>query len=242
MRLTTVSKQKLATLLAPVVVIAFIGVLFAEGGQKKAPQGSVFVQDKGKLNILLDGKSIGHEEFEITPSGAGWTAKGTTHLSVEGSPASKVSGTLVLLPGGAPVSYDWTSEADQTKSAHIDFTNGVAKMTLQMQGARPYEQNLTFNSPLIVVLDNNLYHQYALLAHVYDWAHRGTQTFSVLIPQELTPGTITVEATGSASADGKSYEGLKVTTSDIELMLYLDGNHRLMRLEVPSSKAAVVRE
>jgi len=35
---------------------------------------------------------------------------------------------------------------------------------------------------------------------------------------------------------------LKVITTDIEIVLYLDSNHRLMRLEVPASKAAVVRE
>jgi hypothetical protein len=64
----------------------------------------------------------------------------------------------------------------------------------------------------------------------------------VLIPQELTPGTIAVEFTGTASAGGKSYEGLKATTSDIEILLYLDGAHKLMRLEVPSAKVAVVRE
>ncbi len=122
------------------------------------------------------------------------------------------------------------------------FVNGVAKMTLQMQGAHPFEQDFTFPGPLVLVLDNNLYYQYAVLARVYDWSRRGSQTFSVLIPQELTPGTITVDSAGALTAEGKSYEGLKVATSDLEVLLYLDSNHRLMRLEVPSSKAAVVRE
>jgi hypothetical protein len=236
------TKQKSAAVLAVYIVVAFAGALLAPAAQKKAPEGSVLVAEKGKFNILLDGKPIGHEEFEIAPSGAGWTAKGTTHISVQGAPAITVSGTLALMPTGTPVSYEWTSQTDKTNGAHVDFVNGVAKMTLQMQGARPFEQNLTFSSPLIVVLDNNLYHQYAVLARIYDWSRRGLQTFPVLIPQELTPGTINVEGTGPVTADGKSYEGLKVTTSDIELMLYLDSNHRLMRLEVPVSKAAVVRE
>src|SRR5438046_5629 len=77
---------------------------------------------------------------------------------------------------------------------------------------------------------------------VQDKGKRGVQTFPVLIPQELTPGTITVQSTGSASADGKTYEGLKVNTSDLEILLLLDGNHRLMRLEVPDAKVSVVRE
>ena len=92
------------------------------------------------------------------------------------------------------------------------------------------------------MLDNNLYHQYAVLARVYDWSKRGTQSFPVLIPQELTPGTITVDSVGSVSAEGKSYEGLKVVTNDLEIALYLDGNHHLVRMDVPAAKVSVVRE
>lgn len=216
------------------------GAFLLHAGQKKA--GSILTADKGKFNILVEGKSLGHEEFEITPGGSGWVAKGSTHLTVEGAPPTTVTGTLVLAPDGDPISYDWTSRTDKTNGAHVDFTNGVAKMTLQMEGARPFEQELTFNSPMVLVLDNNLYHQYAILSHVYDWTHRGEQTFSVLIPQQLTPGTIKVDSAGTVTADGKSYDGLTVKTADIELTLYLDANHRLMRLEVPASKAAVIRE
>jgi hypothetical protein len=46
-------------------------------------------------------------------------------------------------------------------------------------------------------------------------------------PLELTPDTISVESTGTATAGGKSYEALKATTSD---------------LEVHSTKITVVRE
>ena len=213
--------------------------------QKKSAATSgpvVFVQDKGKLTIKLGGQTVGHEDFEISPSGGGWLAKGLAEIKPPDGGASKVSGSLTLQGNGAPISYEWSSQAEKTNGAHILFANGVASITLEMQGARPFQQDLTFNTPLIAVLDNNLYHQYAVLARIYDWSKRGVQTFPVLIPQELTPGTITVQSTGSASSDGKTYEGLKVNTSDLEILLLLDGNHRLMRLEVPDAKVSVVRE
>jgi len=213
--------------------------------QKKSAATSgpvVFVQDKGKLTIKLGGQTVGHEDFEISPSGGGWLAKGLAEIKPPDGGASKVSGSLTLQGNGAPISYEWSSQAEKTNGAHILFANGVASITLEMQGARPFQQDLTFNTPLIAVLDNNLYHQYAVLARIYDWSKRGVQTFPVLIPQELTPGTITVQSMGSASADGKTYEGLKVNTSDLEILLLLDGNHRLMRLEVPDAKVSVVRE
>jgi hypothetical protein len=203
---------------------------------------SVFAQDKGKFSIKLAGQTVGHEEFEIAPAGGGWLAKGTADIKPPEGAASKVSGSLTLQANGAPISYEWSAQAEKTNGAHILFANGVASITLEMQGARPFQQDLTFTSPLIAVLDNNLYHQYAVLARVYDWSKGGAQTFPVLIPQELTPGTITVESTGSANADGKTYEGLKVSTADLQILLLLDTNHRLMRLEVPDAKVVVVRE
>jgi hypothetical protein len=218
---------------------------FSLSAQKKgAPKSgaSVFTQDKGKFSIKLAGQTVGHEEFEIAPAGGGWLAKGTTEIKPPEGAASKVSGSLTLQADGAPISYEWTAQAEKTNGAHILFANGVASITLEMQGACPFQQDLTFNSPIIAVLDNNLYHQYAVLARVYDWSKGGVQTFPVLIPQELTPGTITVQSTGSASADGKTYEGLKVSTADLEILLLLDTNHRLMRLEVPGAKVVVVRE
>ena len=226
---------------AALVAVAALGL----AAQKKtAPSSgsSVLAMDKGKFTIKLDGQTVGHEEFEISPSGGGWTAKGTTDVKVPDAASAKVTGTLVLQPDGVPISYEWSSQAEKTNGAHILFANGVAKITLQMQGARPFEQDLTFGAPLVTVLDNNLYHQYAVLARLYDWTRRGAQTFPVLIPQELTPGSITVESAGSASADGKSYEGLKVTTADLEVLLLLDSNHRLMRLEVPTAKVSVIRD
>ena len=211
----------------------------AAQSQKKA---ALFAPDKGKFTIQLDGQTVGHEEFEIAPSPGGWAAQGTTNLKTADTPATRVTGALTLQPDGAPISYEWTSQAEKTNGARILFANGVAKITLQMQGARPFEQDMTFNTPIIAVLDNNLYYQYGVLARVYDWSKQGTQTLPVLIPQELTPGSVNVDATGSVTAKGKSYDGLRVTTSDLEVLLYLDSNHRLMRLEVPAAKVAVFRD
>jgi hypothetical protein len=229
-------------------VFALVGVLTLSSlvslaslaqAQKKAP---VFAQDKGKFTIQLDGQTVGHEEFEVSPAAGGWSAQGTTDLKAPDSPATRVTGVLTLQGDGAPISYEWTSQSGKTNGARIVFANGIAKITLQMQGARPFEQDLTFGTPLIAVLDNNLYYQYGVLARLYDWSKRGTQNLPVLIPQELTPGSVIVEATGSASVKGKSYEGLRVTTSDLEVLLFLDANHRLMRIEVPAAKVSVARD
>jgi hypothetical protein len=236
---------KFRTVSLALALAILAGTVFSLAAQKKPAATSspvLFAQDKGKFTIKLGGQTVGHEEFEIAPSGGGWLAKGTAEIKPPDGAASKVSGSLTLQPDGAPISYNWSAQTEKTNGAHIVFANGVASITLEMQGARPFQQDLSFNTPLIAVLDNNLYHQYAVLARIYDWSKRGAQTFPVLIPQELTPGTITVQSTGSATSDGKTYEGLKVSTSDLEILLLLDSNHRLMRLEVPEAKVSVIRE
>src|SRR2546428_3428256 len=193
-------------------IVAFAALsLAAQKKGARAPGAHLFAADKGKLTIKLGGQTVGHEEFEIAPSGGGWLAKGTAELKPPEGAASKVSGSLTLQSDGAPISYDWSAQAETTNGAHVLFANGVASITLEMQGARPFQQDLSFNTPLIAVLDNNLYHQYAVLARIYDWSKRGVQTFPVIIPQELTPGSITVQSTGSATGPRKTFEGLQGT-------------------------------
>ena len=220
------------------------GAAWSPAAQKKAAPG-VLIEDKGKLTIKLGGQTVGHEEFQIAPAEGGWLAKGASDIKPpEGAP-SKVTGSLTLQSDGAPISYEWTTQTDKSMSAHVVFANGVARISIQVKGAdplHPFEQDLSFNTPRIAILDNNLYYQYAVLARMYDWSKGGEQTFPVLIPQDLTPGTVKVLSTGSAIADGKTYEGLKVSSSDLEILLLLDSNHRLIRLEVPEAKVSVIRE
>ncbi|MBZ5700791.1 MAG: hypothetical protein LAN84_02995 [Acidobacteriia bacterium] len=213
--------------------------------QKKgaaAAATGLLATDKGKLRILLDGRQVGAEEFEIAADGGNWMARGAVQLTPADGPATRVTSALRLQPDGAPLSYEWSSQSDKKNGAHILFENGIAKINLEVEGARPFQQELTFASPRIAILDNNLYHHYAILARLYDWSKRGPQVFPVLIPQDLTPGSITVEATGTQTSAGKSYEGLRVSTADLEVLLYLDAQHRLQRLEVPAASVTVVRE
>ncbi|HEY2461367.1 MAG TPA: hypothetical protein VGI16_11185 [Candidatus Acidoferrum sp.] len=228
---------------ATAACLAFCGATSAAPKTSSAKDpASIFVADKGKFEVRQDGQLVGHEEFEISSSAKGWIARGTDEIKPSAGSSARITGNLTLQPDGAPLTYEWTSQADKKNGANISFANGVAKITLQMEGARPFEQTLTFNTPLIAILDNNLYYQYAVLARLYDWSKRGQQTFPVLVPQELTPGTITVESTGSVTADGKSFDGLRVTTADLEVILYLDTNHRMVRLEVPAAKVIVTRQ
>jgi hypothetical protein len=202
---------------------------------------SIFTPDKGNFKILVNGQQMGKEEFEISPNGGDWVARGTSEIqSADG--VTHVSGTLQLHADGTPVSYEWSTQGAKKASSTIGFNGPVATIELRMEGRRPFTQQFTFNSPQIAVLDNNLYYQYAVLAHLYDRDKKGVQSFSVLVPQELTPGSLTVESLGEQdSGGGKKLEELVVKTEDLEVDLFLDGG-RLVRIVAPSTNAEIVRQ
>ncbi len=206
------------------------------------PPSVSLAADKGRFRISANGQPLGTEEFEIRPNGDHWLAQGTTDVKPAQGAATRVTSRLVLQADGTPVSYNWSTEGAKKASADISFQGNVATIVLRVEGAKPFTQQFTFSSPQIVVLDNNAYNQYAVLARLYDRAKMGVQTFSVLVPQEMTPGSVTVESLGEISAGTGKLEELRVKTADLEVDLYLDSSQRLMRLVAPASNAEVVRE
>jgi len=208
---------------------------------RPAPAGAPsFTSDKGKFKILVNGKEAGKEEFEISQTGGDWVARGVSEIqTAQGT--TKITGNLEFRADGTPVKYEWSTEGAKKASASIGFKGTTATIDLHVDGSRPFTQQFTFSSPQIAVLDNNLYHQYAVLARLYDWNKKGAQNFSVLVPQEMTPGTVTVESLGKQDVDGKKLDELSVKSQDLELDLYLDGQ-RLVRIAAPASNAEILRE
>jgi len=209
---------------------------------KPAATAAIFTPDKGKFRIVLDGHAVGDEEFEISRSGETWTARGSTTAHVPGGGDVNAAGQLKLSADGAPIRYEWSAEAQKKATGTVDFVNGTAKCAANLGASSPLMKDFKFDSPRIAVLDNNLYHQYAVLAQVYDWKGGAKQTFPVVIPQDLTPGSISVESLGTQQGGNAKYEALRVSSTDLEILLYVDASHHLMRLEVPSSKVVIERK
>lgn len=201
---------------------------------------SLFSPDRGKFRILVNGQPAGNEEFDIGPNGGDWAAHGSAEIQTPGGVA-RVTGTLDLHPDGTPVRYVWSSQGEKKASSVVTFSGSTATIVLHEAGMRPYTQQFTFPSPRVAILDNNLYDQYGVLASLYDWEKKGVQTFAVLVPQELTPGSVTVESVGSQEVNGKKLEELQVKTADLEVDLYLEGR-RLVRIVSPSANAEILRE
>jgi len=220
---------------------AFSAQAAAQPSPQAAAQNPPLVPDKGTFRILLDGAEIGTEQFETAPSGNVWTVRSETLVRVPGSGETRSSGELRISADGTPLGYKWSAQAEKKTSGSVEFDKGTAKTSIDAGGKEPFLQDFVFPSPRVAVLDNNLYHQFALVALLYNWTAKGRQTFPVLIPQDMTPGSISLESLGARTIEAAQLEALRVNSADLEIVLYFDARRRLMRLEVPAASVAVVR-
>ncbi len=207
---------------------------------RRAGGSSGFSPDHGKFKIMVNGAQAGEETFDLSRDGDNWVAHGVAQVQTSAG-AERVTGNLVLHPDGTPARYDWSTQGAQKAAAVITFNGPVAMIDLHVEGKRPYTQQFTFASPHVAILDNNLYDQFGVLARLYDWQAGGQQTFPVLIPQALTPGSVTVNPLGQQDSSGKKLEELQVRTADLEVDLFLDGK-KLVRIVSPSANAEILRE
>lgn len=201
--------------------------------RSQTPARTPFAEDRGKFDVSVDGKVVATEEFSVAHDGTGWVARGSTEFHMANNGIGHISGELHLNAAGAPLRYQWILTAEKKITSTTTFDGNHAKMSTDIGQATPLEQDFLFTSQ-VVILDNNLYDQYGILARLYNWSTRGPQTFAVLIPQEHQPGSITVEATGN--------QQLRVHTSDIDVFVNVDSSHRVERISVPASKAEIVRK
>jgi hypothetical protein len=51
-----------------------------------------------------------------------------------------------------------------------------------------------------------------------------------------------VESLSQQQVGNAKYDSVRVSSPDLEIMVYLDAKHRMMRLEVPSSNVTIERE
>lgn len=227
------------TVASCVTICGLASIGFSAHAQKR--DTPAMSDDKGKFVISVDGAPVGTEDFSIARAGADWIARGTTELRA-GEGTSRITGELRLNGAVEPLQYMCSSGSGKKITSTTTFAGTSAHNILDLgEGKEPIRQDFKFASQ-VVVLDDNLYYQYEILARTYNWKAGGVQTFAVFIPQEQAPGTITAEAGAPATVDGVKYEQLTMRTPDLEVTLYLDSSHRLMRLIVPASKAEIRRQ
>ncbi len=194
------------------------------------------------------GRKIGTETFEITSGGGRVTARG--HVDIRTLSHGKAVGfhtdpVLILDSQLNPLTYTWRQTDPHHSSLRITFQSSPARVVYHtLKGQRAMED---FYLPKdVVILDDNVFAQYQLLADRYEMTAGGTQKFKVFVPQEASPGTVTVASAGNARIpiNGKSLKlrHLVVTTTSERLDLFVDRRGRLQEVSVPMIDFDVIRQ
>lgn len=239
------------------LLVGFLMTPIALGGEKKSEkkasaataslpgQASAENAERGVFRVFAGGKSLGSESFEIATSAEGTEARAQIELAVGGQ-TSRQTARLSLGPAGLPRSYEWKQEAPKQAFVRVRFTEGKADVEFPAEGGSLDLRQFFFPTPDVVVLDDNVFHHFIFLLRHYDFAKGGRQTVNILIPQEVLPGTVDLEARGSeevaVGTAKRRLERVAVISPDNEISVWVDEQKRVVKIGVPQAGVEVVRE
>ena len=194
-------------------------------------------RDRGTFQILSAGREIGTESFEITSSSEGLKAQGTLQIVGDGGVRMTENAILLIRRGYEPASYERIQKSPRKASVTLAFKDGKASAQYKTpEDTRDVEfQKLPKN---VVILDTNFFHHYTFLVAQYDFLKSGRQEMTALIPQEASPGAVTLEYAGADQGLRK----LVARTDELEIEIWSDDAGRVMRLAVPAARVEVVRK
>ncbi len=201
--------------------------------------------DKGVFSILSENRKIGTETFQIVSTASGYEATGEISLKIPGGPSLSENCSLQLDQNLQPVAYTRRQKAPQQGSVAVHF--GSPETTLISETGEE-TQNRIFYLPEtdLVVLDTNFFHHYTFLLRLYDDSKPGPQHFSVFVPQEAIPGTISLsfqgrenQTAGGVTQDLNHYQ---VVTDQLTMEIWASPDAKIHRILIPLANLEIVRE
>ncbi len=204
--------------------------------------------EAGSFKILFSGQEIGREKFQIVEEGQRVKASAQIRLTVERDTEKVifvVQSTLQFNRFFEPVSYEITQESGANKTkAQVAFKDGVSEASYA-SGKETDTRQIELRKD-VLVLDDNVFHQYIILVKRYDFARGGVQEFSAFVPQQFIAGGVSVSDKGMEdvrlSNQSMKLQHLLVDTGELQISLWLNEKRELLKLAVPKSNVEVVRE
>jgi hypothetical protein len=127
----------------------------------------------------------------------------------------------------------------------VDFSGKLARVRYKTINGNEDDRDFALPSD-VVVLDDNVVHQYQLIIARYQAMGGGKQTLRVFVPQEALPSLLTMEDMGNAATaiDGvtANLRHLVITTDLTHIDLWVDDQQHLERVSVPEAQLEAIRK
>jgi len=211
-----------------------------------APGSSL--NDQGVFRLFLAGRRIGSEKFAIQSTADQTSAQAETEFQIdkEGKPVLiKTTSGLILNSQLVPLTYSWNMKSPQASSLEADFRTKPAKLRYRTVTGEADERDFAL-LPDIVLIDNNVFHHFELLAERYRMTPGGKQVFRAFVPQDALPGELSVEGKGRETVklrgQAEELQHLVVTTDLAQIDLWLDDQRHLQRVLIGAAQLEAVRE
>jgi hypothetical protein len=206
------------------------------------------LNDQGTFEIFSAGKNIGSETFAIHVEGDRIVATGDGHLQIDQNGRHvevQTSSKLLLDTDFEPISYTWSQEGQQSSNLSIDFRSKVAHVQYKQVNGQEDKRDFKLDKD-VIVLDDNVVHQYELALARYDTARGGMQVLRGFIPQEALPGVITLKFVGpeAATVDGDkmTLRHFALTAELAQINLWADDRGHLQVLSSIDQQFQAVRK
>ena len=208
------------------------------------PQGSPS-EDAGVFSIVAGERRIGTEKFKITPIATGFEATGEIQFEMPGSPRTSETSFLRTDDSLRPTSYQRQQKLPKKGAIFVQFGSPESKLTSETETGSD-ERIFYFPDRQLVVLDTNFFHHFAILLRHYASSRRGLQRFNVFVPQEATPGMITLELLGqetlTVGTTTRELNHYEAVTDQVKIGIWADSQGKISRISIPQASLEVVRQ
>lgn len=237
-----------------VVLASLLAVQAAPAKTKNPPPGKVV--DSGTFEIVVDGKRVGTETFNIQDHGATNVTSSLTKV-LAGTTKAEQSATLEMSSAGELIHYDWKELSPGKATSTVEVSQNAVVQHIVMNDAKKPVDLPYMTAPSTMVLDDNFFSHRQLLVWRYLRGSCGTGTdgkqsctpakLGVLIPAQHLVAVISLELVGNEKMNYKGAERdvthLKLMADDVQWDIWTDpaDSYKILRIYIPSNKTEVVR-
>ena len=239
-----------------IAVFFFVLTSFALAEGKAAAAKSATIVDQGSFGIFQSGQRVGTEKFVIRQYPD--SSVTSSELHVDAPPAGAnldQSSELTLLPNGSLSRYVWKQLAPPHNTASIEPKDSSSTMRMVTDG-KSAEQPF-FLTPDAFILDDYFFSTREVLLWRYlassckqrpggDGCDLIRARFPVVIPRRRISSEVYIEFKGydDTPLNGRPQHlrHFVMQTDGPDWNLWLDANHKLLRISIPDNGTKVLRQ
>ncbi len=236
------------------VFVLLVLAAAAMARSKSADTPAPNLVDEGTFAVFQNGQRVATEDFTVRQLAASSVTSAHLRLDSGGSTLEQTS-QLSLTPDGSLSRYEWQQLSPVRRSATVEPNDQVLVMHTVADGKS--RDHSFFLTPAAFVLDDYVFSiREVLLWRYLATSCRQRQTgdgcdlirarFPILVPRRDTSGEVYVEFKGydDTPLNGRPQHlrHFVIQTNGPDWHLWLDEQHKLLRISVPDSNLEVLRQ